>query len=508
MESFDNLGLSVEVCNALSKEGLHHPYELQRNIIPLITRKNNLLIESGPGAGTLISYTAPLLENIQPGQGSPGAIVVTHTREASSKLAEATSRLSISTGHIIGSLSGDWASPHNADIVFGTPEDILLAIKDSQLSTQKIGALIVDGANSIKLASDLDSLKELLGYIGNRPQKVVFSLPITDPIKKLVAQHVSKCLTISGSSRKDTPLTNHQSQKIHYSITVEEKTKVLLWLINQHLSDRFSHAMVFVRNSDRIEEIVGFLKVYGFSVGTPGDSTSHIWVGTDDQESYSQIAVTSDKESLATLSLDCPQNIEVMQKRHSGTSEAIVLLLAREIPHFEHIISQLSYSTQPLQHRAQSVSHHLKKIREQLTEAISSEDLAPYYAILEPLMESYDPLELSAASLSLTSLSQTTAPSRKNPPVLVAPHNHNDWTRLFVSLGSMEGVTPSTLLGALAGESGVGGNAFGKIDIRETFSLVEVLTVEAEKIIKAVNGVTIRGRSTRVDYDRKLKPNK
>ena len=51
------------------------------------------------------------------------------------------------------------------------------------------------------------------------------------------------------------------------------------------------------------------------------------------------------------------------------------------------------------------------------------------------------------------------------------------------------------------------GSAFGKIDIRETFSLVEVRASEANKVIKTVNGVTIRGRSTRVDYDRARKTN-
>ena len=66
----------------------------------------------------------------------------------------------------------------------------------------------------------------------------------------------------------------------------------------------------------------------------------------------------------------------------------------------------------------------------------------------------------------------------------------------------MEGVKPGDLLGALAGESGVDGSAFGKIEIRDTYSLVEVRPSDAETIIKAVNGSSIRGRSARVDYDR------
>jgi ATP-dependent RNA helicase DeaD len=66
----------------------------------------------------------------------------------------------------------------------------------------------------------------------------------------------------------------------------------------------------------------------------------------------------------------------------------------------------------------------------------------------------------------------------------------------------MEGVKPRDLLGALAGESGVDGSSFGKIEIRDTYSLVEVRPSDAETVIKAVNGSSIRGRSARVDYDR------
>jgi ATP-dependent RNA helicase DeaD len=66
----------------------------------------------------------------------------------------------------------------------------------------------------------------------------------------------------------------------------------------------------------------------------------------------------------------------------------------------------------------------------------------------------------------------------------------------------MEGVKASDLLGALAGESGVDGSSFGKIEIRDTYSLVEVRPSDAETVIKAVNGSSIRGRSARVDYDR------
>ena len=500
MKSFQDLGLSAPLIEALAAAGMASPFELQQNIIPLIAKNNNLLVESGPGSGTLIAYAAALLEKIEPGLGSPGAIILTPTKHSSARLAQSISRLSSSTGHSVSALGGNWASPETSDILFGTPHELLAAINNSLLTTQNIATLVVDGANSLEVTSDLDSVRELLGYIGNTTQKIIFSLPVTNSVKQIVTRYIPKCLEISGIQKQPVAVNESRPTSIYYLIATEDREEALLSVLNQHLAEISGTLMVFVHTNDRAVDVVNFLKMYGFTAGTPGDTEARIWVGMDDQNSYSQIAALSKKQSLTTLSLDCPQDTIAMHERHGGARGAIVLLLSREVPHFHKITSDLSYNTQPLHISTRSQRPRLKEVRTQLIDQITSQDLAPYYAILEPLIEIYDPIELSAASLSLASLPRNSEENTKNQP----PLSPDNWTRLFVSIGKLEEITPSTLLGVLAGESGVDGSAFGKIDIRETFSLVEVMADEAGKVIKAVNGVTIRGRSTRVDYDRSL----
>ena len=113
------------------------------------------------------------------------------------------------------------------------------------------------------------------------------------------------------------------------------------------------------------------------------------------------------------------------------------------------------------------------------------------------------PQELAAAALALLIPRPTDTAALPSTKARAEKATGTDgWTRLFVSIGEMEGVKPRDLLGALAGESGVDGSSFGKIEIRDTYSLVEVRPSEAERVIKAVNGSSIRGRSARVDYDR------
>jgi len=71
-----------------------------------------------------------------------------------------------------------------------------------------------------------------------------------------------------------------------------------------------------------------------------------------------------------------------------------------------------------------------------------------------------------------------------------------------MSVGEREGLRPGDLLGAIVGESGVPPEKVGKIEIRESFSLVEVDHGVAHQVIQAVNGTTIKGRAVRADFDR------
>ena len=58
------------------------------------------------------------------------------------------------------------------------------------------------------------------------------------------------------------------------------------------------------------------------------------------------------------------------------------------------------------------------------------------------------------------------------------------------------------VLGAITGEAGVGGEAVGRIDIKESHSVVEVHEQVARTVIQSLNGTSIHGRAARVDFDR------
>lgn len=64
--------------------------------------------------------------------------------------------------------------------------------------------------------------------------------------------------------------------------------------------------------------------------------------------------------------------------------------------------------------------------------------------------------------------------------------------KIWVSVGKREGVTPADLVGALTRELKVDRTGIGRIELRDSFCLVELPAPEAERIAQALSGKTIR----------------
>ena len=89
------------------------------------------------------------------------------------------------------------------------------------------------------------------------------------------------------------------------------------------------------------------------------------------------------------------------------------------------------------------------------------------------------------------------APSR-------TPESRGAMSRLFVNAGKADGMTPRDLVGSIANESGISSDQIGKIELRDTHSIVEISTPVAEQVATKMNGITVRGKrlTMRVDNDR------
>jgi ATP-dependent RNA helicase DeaD len=75
-------------------------------------------------------------------------------------------------------------------------------------------------------------------------------------------------------------------------------------------------------------------------------------------------------------------------------------------------------------------------------------------------------------------------------------------TRLFVGAGRAAGIRPADLVGAITNEAGLRGGDIGAIQIADGFSLVEVPSDAADRVIRSLRDATIKGLRVNVRRER------
>src|SRR3989454_12401364 len=127
-------------------------------------------------------------------------------------------------------------------------------------------------------------------------------------------------------------------------------------------------------------------------------------------------------------------------------------------------------------------------LRTRVAALLETETVEPELALLTPLLERYDPAEVAAALLRMSHRPSATGGS---PPATAAAPGR---TKIFVNVGKKDRAGPKDLVGALIREVGLAKTALGKIEVRETLSVVEVAAGGAERGGRGRAGGTVRGR--------------
>lgn len=509
MESFEELGLDASLVEALAAEGVERPTAFQQGAIPIIRRGNNLVGHVGPGSGALLAYGSALLDRLDVEGGPTRALVLCPTPDAARWAAEAVARLASVTGHSVAALGGVWALPEHATVLFGAPADVLASMQNSSIKLDAVEALVLDQAAPMVSLGALPAVEAILESVPQDAQRVVLALPLGPELAGLVEGHVRRAAHLPPRQADGTPVDDSpQRGALTYVVAGDDRNDTLLETVHAALSEDSRHVLVFFSSDDRAADGGDYLTLHGFMAGAPGDGDAPVWLGVDEREARAALGALDDASTVATVSFDVPGDEDALDRRHGAGGPGIVLVAGREVPHLRDTARRAGYSVSPgptpVPHRTHT---GLQALRARIDGVLADRDLLGEMLLLQPLFDQWSPAEVAAGVLALLRDRErgaggdpvhAPAVASGRPARQVQP----TWVRLFVSIGSRDGVGPGDVVGAISGEAGVTGSQVGKIEIRDTFSLVEVEEAAAEKVIKSLNGTTVRGRSVRVDYDR------
>ncbi|HKA59899.1 MAG TPA: DbpA RNA binding domain-containing protein [Gemmatimonadales bacterium] len=174
---------------------------------------------------------------------------------------------------------------------------------------------------------------------------------------------------------------------------------------------------------------------------------------------------------------------------------AVVLALAAQVPYLRSIAVLTPLTLSGAADRAQDRGAALRAL---LAERLARGDVDAELAMLAPLFQDHDPALVAGALLAL----QRETGNEKRETSMPQPTQSAGWVRLFVTAGTKDRASAKDLVGALIKEAGLQKGQIGKVDVRETFSLVDVAPGVAEQAARRLSGVSIRGRRVTARPDR------
>jgi ATP-dependent RNA helicase DeaD len=243
-----------------------------------------------------------------------------------------------------------------------------------------------------------------------------------------------------------------------------------------------------------VQELIERLDPASLAIWTAGDA-HHTALRTAVAGAGIPVAISSGEPAAAdqVIAFDPPAAADLSRLLAAGN---VTLLVP---PGTESWISRIAAPRTPLLLSAplDSADAELSRRRSAIDRAVRDGALWPGFLALGPLFERHDPAALAAALYGLWS-----AQPQKPAPASAGPEP-GATVRIWVGAGRRDQIGVSDLVGMLLNEVKVDRGSIGKIDLRESFALVEVPAAAADRIASALGGRTLRGRRLTARVDRK-----
>jgi ATP-dependent RNA helicase RhlE len=273
--SFNSLGLAPALLNALNAEGYSEPTPIQREVIPAVIGKKDVLGIAKTGSGKTAGYVLPILHNLQAAMVSsyrePTVLVLVPTRELADQVQQVfqtfipflTGRvtcLAVSGGV---SINPQMQAVGKADIVVATPGRLLELVEKNAVRLSSIGTLVLDEADKMLNLGFKEEVDRILTLLPLKRQNLLFSATLGDDLSRVQQVVLRNPQVIKIAAEVDEIDLIHQ---LAYLVSEEKKGPLLRYLIKH---GDLKQVLVFASSTIKADGIVNKLlknKIHAASV--------------------------------------------------------------------------------------------------------------------------------------------------------------------------------------------------------------------------------------------------
>ncbi|MFO1089425.1 MAG: DEAD/DEAH box helicase [Hyphomicrobiales bacterium] len=314
MTSFDTLGLSDRVLEAVKAAGFETPTPIQAGAIPPALERRDVLGLAQTGSGKTAAFALPMLTLLEKGRARarmPRTLILEPTRELAAQVQEAFERLGrshkLTIALLIGGVSFEDQNvkiDRGADILIATPGRLLDHVERGKLMLHGIEVLVVDEADRMLDMGFIPDIERICKILPITRQTLFFSATMPPEIQRITNQFLHNPVRVEASPPSTTAASIIQ-RAVFAPSEDKEKREALRDLLRTY--DNIKNAIVFANRKTTVAVLEASLKKHGFNAAAlHGDMDQFSRLKTLDAFRAGEVTylIASD---VAARGLDIPQ---------------------------------------------------------------------------------------------------------------------------------------------------------------------------------------------------------
>lgn len=544
---FVALALNKYVLKAVIDAGYEQPTPIQSEIIPHVLAGQDVLAQSQTGSGKTAAFALPILSLIDTGKNAsrnPQVLVLTPTRELAIQVSKSFSTYgAYLPGFTVTTIYGGQSYDsqfrqlkRGVNVVVGTPGRVIDHIKRGTLNLSELGCLVLDEADEMLNMGFLDDVKFVLEHTPEERQVALFSATLPAPIRTIAEKHLDNPARVT--IKQKTATADSIRQRVLF-VTPRNKIDALKRVLEAEETDG---VIIFTKTRDATVTVADQLKREGLStVALNGDMPQRVRERTIEQLKVGELDILVATDVAArgldvtrvshVINYDAPNDNESYIHRVGRTGrmgrkgEAIIFLSKSQRGRLRQIERATKQTIEVIDlPTADDINAtRVKRFMQKITEAAANEDVSVFEEMIQEFAEESEIPMLKIAA-ALAHLGQQGRPffvnelrqAKRDRQGCRPDHDRESqfsrgsrqsaqgfpssgsseagMDRYRVSVGREDGVKPGNIVGAVANEGGIDGDAIGHIRIHSTYSTIDLPKQIPAHVLNALQKVRVAGR--------------
>jgi ATP-dependent RNA helicase RhlE len=267
--SFSDLGLPPSITQLLEAQGYKAPYPIQKEAIPAILQRKDILGIAQTGSGKTASYVLPILQNMQGNTSSKNrhikVLVLVPTRELAAQVREVFYSFSSNLPQKIKSLAvfgGVSINPQmialqGVNILVATPGRLLELLSTNALHLSEIDTLVLDEADKMLNLGFKEEMQNIFALLPKKRQNLLFSATLSEEVEgiKQILLHNATVIKIEEEENNIDLIT-----QLGYFVSEEKKGPLLRYLI---MKNEIKQVLVFTSSVYKADHVADKLRKNG-----------------------------------------------------------------------------------------------------------------------------------------------------------------------------------------------------------------------------------------------------